>query len=66
MMQFHLKLLLTQRILAMYHDFHLLPVATKLLTAKIHSRDVVSGVPNRGDIYNSQRNREINIFQYSI
>jgi len=50
----------------MYHDFHLLPVATKLLTAKIHSRDVVSGVPNRGDIYNSQRNREINIFQYSI
>jgi len=36
MVQLLLKLLLKQRILAVYHDFHWLLVATKLLTAKLH------------------------------
>jgi len=35
--QFILKLLLKRRILAEHHDFHWLLVATKLLTAKLHS-----------------------------
>jgi len=34
--QFLLTLLLKQRILAVYHHFHSLLVATKLLTAKLH------------------------------
>jgi len=37
MVQFLLKLLLKQRIVAMRHDFHWLLVATKLVTAKLHS-----------------------------
>jgi len=37
MVEFLLKFLLKQIILAAYHDFHWLPVATKLLTAKLHS-----------------------------
>jgi len=37
MVQFLLKFLLKLRILAAYHDFHWLLVATKLLTAKLHS-----------------------------
>ena len=40
MVQFLLNFLLKQRILAVYHDFHWLLVATKLLTAKLHSRYV--------------------------
>jgi len=40
MVQFLLKLLLKQSILAVYHDLHWLLVATKLLTAKLHSRYV--------------------------
>jgi len=36
MVQFLLKFLLKLRILAVYHDFHWLLVATKLLTAKLH------------------------------
>jgi len=35
--EFLLKLLLTQRILAVYHDFHWVLVATKFLTVKCHS-----------------------------
>ena len=38
MVQFLLKLLLKQRIIAVQHDFHWLLVAAKLLTAKVHSR----------------------------
>jgi len=41
MAQFLLKLLLKQRVLAVHHDSHLLLVATKMLTAKLHSRYVV-------------------------
>ena len=37
MVQFLLKFLLKLRILAVYNDFHWLLVATKLLTAKLHS-----------------------------
>jgi len=37
MLQFHLILLLKQTILAVYHNFYWLLVATKLLTVKIHS-----------------------------
>ena len=37
-MQFFLKHLLKQKILAVYHEFHWLIVSTKLLTAKLHSR----------------------------
>jgi len=40
MAQFLLKLLLKQRTLAVHHYFHWLLVATKLLTAKFHSRYV--------------------------
>jgi len=40
MVRFLLKLLLKQRILAVHHDFHWLLLATKLLTAKLHSRYV--------------------------
>jgi len=40
MVQFLLKLLLKQKILAVYHDFHWLLVAVKLLTAKLNSRYV--------------------------
>jgi len=35
MVQFLLKHLLKQRILAVYHDFHWLQVNTKLLAAKL-------------------------------
>ena len=35
--QFLMKLLLKQRILAMYHDFHGVLVATKFLATKLHS-----------------------------
>jgi len=38
--QFLFKLLLKQRIIAVHHDFHWLLLATKLLTAKPHSRYV--------------------------
>jgi len=38
MVQFLLKNLLKQRILAVYHGFHWLLAAKKLLTAKLHSR----------------------------
>ena len=38
MVQFLLELSFEQRILAVHHDFHWLLVATKLLTAKLHSR----------------------------
>jgi len=38
MVQFLLKLLLKQVIIAAYHDFHWLLVATKMLTAKLHLR----------------------------
>jgi len=34
---FILKLLLKQKIDAVHHDFHWLLIATKLLTAKLHS-----------------------------
>jgi len=37
MVQFLMKLLLKQIIVAMYHDFHWVLVATKFLTAKLHS-----------------------------
>jgi len=37
MVQFLMKLLLKQRILAVHNGFHWLIVATKLLTAKLHS-----------------------------
>ena len=37
MLQFRLKFLLKQRIIAVQHDFRWLLVATKLLTAKLHS-----------------------------
>ena len=37
MVQFLLKLLLKQKILVVYHDFHWLLIATKFLTAKLHS-----------------------------
>jgi len=37
MVQFLSKLLLKRRILAVHHDIHRLLVATKLLTAKLHS-----------------------------
>jgi len=40
MVQFLLKLLLKQRILAVHHDFYWLLFATKLLTAKFDSRYV--------------------------
>jgi len=45
--------LLKQRILAMYHDFQWLLVATKLLTAKLHSRyvkELESEILERSDI----------------
>ena len=35
--QFLMKLLLKQRILAVFHDFHRVLVATKFLVAKLHS-----------------------------
>jgi len=38
--EFILKLSLKQRILAVHHDFHWLPVATTLLTANLHSRSL--------------------------
>jgi len=41
--QFLLKLLLKQRLLAVYHDLHWLLVATKLLEAKLHSRSRTVG-----------------------
>ena len=44
MAQFLVKLLLKQRILAVHNDFHWLLVATKLLTAKLHSCYVWVGV----------------------
>jgi len=44
MIQFLLKFLLKPRILAVYHAFHLLLVATKLLTAKLHPRHVKESV----------------------
>jgi len=51
MVQFLLKLLLKQRILAVYHDFYWLLVATKLLSAKLHSVYVMeSRVGNFGKI----------------
>jgi len=37
MVQFLVILLLKQRLLALYHDFHVMLDATKFLTAKIHS-----------------------------
>jgi len=37
MVQFLMKLLLKQRFLAVCHDIHWVLVATKLLTAKLHS-----------------------------
>jgi len=37
MVQFLLELLLKQIFLAVHHDFHWLLIATKLLTAKLHS-----------------------------
>ena len=37
MVQFLMKHLLKQRISAVHHDFHLLLVATKMLTVKLHS-----------------------------
>jgi len=40
MVQFLLKLLWKQWYLALHHDFHWLLVATKLLTAKLHSHYV--------------------------
>ena len=40
MVQFLLKILLKEIILAVYHDLHWLLVATKLLTSKLHSRYV--------------------------
>ena len=40
MVQIVFKLLLKQWILALYHNFHWLLVATRLLTAKLHSRYV--------------------------
>jgi len=40
MVQLFLKLLLKQIILVVYHDFHWVLVATKLLTAKLHSLNV--------------------------
>jgi len=40
MVQFLFKLLLKQIILAVYHDFRWLLVATKLWTGKLHSRYV--------------------------
>jgi len=51
MIQFLLKLLLKQRILAVNHDFHRVLVATKLLTAKLHSLYVKkSGVGKFGKV----------------
>jgi len=40
MVQFLLKLFLNQIILAVYHNFHWVLIATKLLTAKLHSLNV--------------------------
>ena len=37
MVQFHMKLLLKQRILAVHHNFCCVLVATKFLTGKLHS-----------------------------
>jgi len=36
MVQFLMKLLLKQRIFAVYHNFHVVLVATKFLIAKLH------------------------------
>ena len=38
MVELLLKLLMKPRIVAVHHDFHWLVFATKLLTAKLHSR----------------------------
>jgi len=46
MVQFLFKLLLKQIFLVAYHDFHLVLVATKLLTAKFHSLYVEESVSN--------------------
>ena len=49
--QFLLRFLLKQRLLAVYHDFHWLLVATKFLTAKLHSLYVKAlGVGNFGNV----------------
>ena len=53
MVHFFMKLFLKQRILALYRDFHLLLVAIKLLTEKIHSfhvKESVTGVGNFGKV----------------
>jgi len=53
MVQFLLKLLLKEMILAVYHDFHWLLVATKLLTAKLHScyvKESVSEISKRSEL----------------
>jgi len=51
MVQFLMKLLLKQRILAMYYDFHCVLVATKFVTVKLHSLYVKeSGVGNFGKV----------------
>ena len=44
MVRILLKLSLKQKILAVNHDFHWLLIATKLLTAKLHSRYVKESV----------------------
>jgi len=44
MEQLLLQLLIKQRILAVYHGFHWLVFATKLLTTKLHSHCVKVGV----------------------
>ena len=44
MVQFLLKLSLKQIIIAVYHDFHWLLVATKLLAVRLHSRYVTESV----------------------
>ena len=46
-----LKLLLKQRFLVVFHGFHWLLVAAKLLTAKLHSRNVKgSGICERSEL----------------
>jgi len=50
-----LKLLLKQKLLAVYHDFYCLLIVTKLSTAKLHSRYVQGvgsgvGVGNFGKV----------------
>jgi len=51
MIRFILKVLLKHRILAVYHDFHWLLLAAKLLTAKLHSRYVRgSEIPERSEL----------------